>query len=77
MIEPLEIIQPPQDNPKVYYVDKYDDLCEKHFRIIKIVPLRRPIWKRIINIFLNLITVLVINYFYGFSEKIVKLIKYL
>ena len=76
MIEPLEIIQPPQDNPKVYYVDKYDDLCEKHFRIIKIVPLRRPIWKRIINIFLNLITVLVINYFYGFSEKIVKFMKY-
>ena len=29
MIEPLEIIQPEKiPLPKVYYVDKYDDLCE-------------------------------------------------
>ena len=76
MIEPLEIIQPVQDNAKVYYVDKYDELCEKHFRIKKIVPLKRPIWKIILNFFLNLITALVINYFYGFSEKIVKIMKY-
>jgi hypothetical protein len=51
MIEPLEIIQPVQDNAKVYYVDKYDELCEKHFRIKKIVPLKRPIWKIILNFF--------------------------
>ena len=76
MIEPLEIIQPPQLNPKVFYVDKYDDLCEKHFRIIKIVPLRRPLGKKILNIFLNIASLLIINYFYGFSDRFVKFMKY-
>ena len=46
MIESLEIIQPPKINPKVFYVDKYDDWCEKHFRIIKIVSLRRLLGKK-------------------------------
>ena len=75
-MEPLEIIQPPSNLSKVYYVDKYDDLCEPHFKIQKIVPLRRPIWKRILNIFLNLITLLTINYLYGFFNKLVKVMKY-
>ena len=53
MIEQLEIIQPVEQNPKVYYVDKYDDLCETHFKIEKIVPLKKTICKIILNIFLN------------------------
>ena len=81
MIEPLEIentkpIEPKEFLDKVYYVDKYDDLCEKHFKIQKIVPLRRPIWKRILNVFLNIITALIINYIYGFFNKLVKIMKY-
>ena len=76
MIEPFEITQPPKKEDKVYYVDKYDDLCEKHFKIQKIVPLMRPTWKKILNIFLNIITVLTINYLYGFFNKLVKVMKY-
>ena len=77
MIEPLEIIQPEKiPLPKVYYVDKYDDLCEKHFKIDKIVPLKRPTWKTVLNIILNICTVLTINYLYGFFNKLVKIMKY-
>jgi cation-transporting ATPase 13A3/4/5 len=77
MIEPLEIIQPEKiPLPKVYYVDKYDDLCEKHFKIDKIVPLKRPTWKTVLNIILNICTVLIINYLYGFFNKLVKIMKY-
>ena len=76
MIEPLEIMEAPVNQSKVYYVDKYDDLCEKHFRIQKIVPLKRPGWKKALNIFLNIITLLLINYLYGFFNKLVKVMKY-
>ena len=76
MIEPLEIMEAPVNKEKVYYVDKYDDLCEKHFRIQKIVPLRRPGWKILLNIILNFITLLLINYLYGFFNKLVKVMKY-
>ena len=76
MVEPLEIIQPEQNFAKIYYVDKYDDLCEHHFKIQKIVALRRPCWKKALNIFLNIITFLVINYLYGFFNKLVKVMKY-
>ena len=57
---------------KEYHVDKYDELCEEHFRIIKIVPLKKSIDKIILNIFLNIITIFTINYFYGFSDKFKK-----
>ena len=76
MIEPLEIMDAPANQSKVYYVDKYDDLCEKHFRIQKIVPLKRPGLKKALNIFLNIITLLLINYLYGFFNKLVKVMKY-
>ena len=77
MLEPLEIQNPPKKSfSKVYYVDKYDDLCEKHFRIKKIVPLKRPTWKKVLNIFLNIFTVMLINYLYGFFNRLVKVMKY-
>jgi cation-transporting ATPase 13A3/4/5 len=75
-MEPLEIIQPSQKYEKVYHVDKYDDLCEKHFKIEKIVPLKKTGAKICLNIFLNIITVTLINYLYGFFNKLVKVMKY-
>ena len=75
-MEPLEIIQPPQIFSKEYFVDKYDDLCEKHFKIQKIVPLKKTWPKIILNVFLNIITVFTINYLYGFFNKLVKVMKY-
>ena len=76
-MEPLDIIEPQiKDNFRYYYVDKYDDLCENHFKIKKIVPLRRPCWKKILHIFLNIITALTINYLYGFFNLLVKVMKF-
>ena len=75
-MEQLEISQPAEAYSKIYYVDKYDDLCEPHFKIQKIVPLKRPTWKKILNVFLNIITLLTINYLYGFFNKLVKVMKY-
>ena len=69
-------MQSPKNNLKVFYVDKYDDLCEKHFRIEKIVPLRKPCYKKALHIFLNIITAFIINYLYGFFNKLVKVMKY-
>ena len=75
MIEPLEIIQPEKiPLPKVYYVDKYDDLCEPHFKINKIVPLKRKGWKTFLNYVLYF--TIVIFYIYGFSPKFEKIMKY-
>ena len=75
-MEQMEIAEPVEVFSKVYYVDKYDDLCEPHFKIQKIVPLKRPTWKKVLNIFLNIITLLTINYLYGFFNKLVKVMKY-
>ena len=75
-MEPLEIILPEEKFIKEYFVDKYDDLCEQHFKIKKIVALKSPRWKKILNIFLNIITVLFINYIYGFFNRLVKVMKY-
>ena len=50
-MEQLEISQPVEVYSKEYYVDKYDDLCEPHFKIQKIVPLKRPTWKKVLNVF--------------------------
>ena len=77
LVEPLDIIEPEiADSFKYYFVDKYDDLCENHFKIQKIVPLKRPGWKKGLHIFLNIITALTINYLYGFFNKLVKVMKY-
>ena len=70
IIEPIKIIQ------NYYVVEKYDPLCEPHFRIKKIVALRKPLFKLYLDIFLNIITLGIINYFYGFSTKVVKFMRY-
>ena len=73
---PPEIIEPLKIIPNSYSVEKYDILCEPHFRIKKIVGLRKPVWKLIIDIFLNICTAGIINYFYGFSTKVIKVMRY-
>ena len=76
MIEEFSVEPPPNVFLTQYTVDKYDELCEPHFKIKKIVPLRRPMYKKVINIFLNIITLLTINYLYGFFNLLVKFMKY-
>ena len=76
MIVP-DIIEPPNiiiDN--CYYVDKYDVLCEPHFRIKKIVGLRKTIIKTIIDVILNICTAGIINYIYGFHAPMIKFMRY-
>ena len=81
---PLEIIEPEpvKENNKVtnitnsYYVEKYDVLCEPHFRIKKVVGLRKPTLKYVLDIILNIITVGFINYFYGFYTPVIKFMRY-
>ena len=75
-MDQFEIIQPTQQVKKEYFVDKYDDLCENHFKIQKIVPLKKSNGKICLNIFLNIITLGVINYLYGFFNRLVKIMKY-
>ena len=70
----LAVVEKEINISNVYYVDKYDELCEQHFKIEKIVPLRQPRWKYIMNICLNF--TIVIFYIYGFSRKIEKFMKY-
>ena len=74
MLEQLAVVEKEINISNVYYVDKYDELCEQHFKIEKIVPLRQPRWKYIMNICLNF--TIVIFYIYGFSRKIEKFMKY-
>ena len=76
-MESLDVLGPEILNSnKYYFVDKYDELCENHFKIQKIVPLRKPGWKKVLHIFLNIITVMLINYLYGFFNKLVKIMIY-
>ena len=75
-MEQFEITQPIRQLKKEYFVDKYDDLCENHFKIQKIVPLKKPIGKICLNFILNIITLGVINYLYGFFNRLVKIMKY-
>ena len=52
MIEPLvHFDNKDNNNKKEYSIDKYDDLFEEHFKIKKIVPLKQPQWKFILDIF--------------------------
>ena len=75
MIAP-DIIEPQKNISNGYSVEKYDDLCEPHFKIKKIVGLRKNILKIIIDVILNICTVGIINYFYGFYAPIIKFMRY-
>ena len=57
-----------------YTIGKYDDLCEDHFRIDKIIPIKRSSCKKFLNIAINIITIGLIQFLYGlypFLEKII------
>ena len=71
-----EIIEPENVQRNYYTVEKYDILCEPHFRIKKIVGLRKPFIKIFLDAILNLCTLGIINYFYGFSTLLVKFMRY-
>ena len=75
MLSP-DIIEPEKIKTDYYTVEKYDILCEPHFRIKKIVGLRKPLIKIIIDVILNICTVGVINYLYGFFAPLVKFMRY-
>ena len=74
MLEPLTIANKEKIISKIFYIDKYDELCEDHFKIEKIVPLKQPTWKFILDLFLSL--TLIKFYLYGFSNKLIKFMKY-
>ena len=74
MIEPLVHLENKDNDLKEYRIDKYDELCEEHFKIKKIVPLKQPQWKFILDIILSF--TLIKFYIYGFSDKLVKFMKY-
>ena len=59
-----------------YTVEKYDILCEPHFRIKKIVGLRKPMHKTILDVVLNICTLGIINYFYNFYLPVIKFMRY-
>ena len=63
-------------NLAFYTIGKYDELCEEHFRIEKIIPLRKTSCKYYTNIFLNVITVGLIQFLYGLFPIIEKKICY-
>ena len=66
-----------QDLPEgEYSIDKYDLLCEEHFKISKIVPLKKTPLKIFLNIILHIFTVGLIQFIYGMYPKIEKLFRY-
>ena len=75
MLSP-DIEEPLQVLINSYIVEKYDALCEPHFRIKKIVGLRRTKPKLALDIILNIITVGLINYVYGFYTPMIKVMRY-
>ena len=59
-----------------YTIGKYDELCEEHFRIEKIIPLKRTKEKTAYNIILNILTGFIIQFIYGIFPKLEKFICY-
>jgi hypothetical protein len=50
-MEKLEISRPVAVFSKVYFIEKYVGLCEPHFKIQKIIYLKRHTGKKVLNIF--------------------------
>ena len=59
-----------------YTIGKYDRLCEEHFKINKIVPIRKTCRKIALNIILNVMTIGIIQLIYGIFPKFKKMICY-
>ena len=57
-------------------VEEYDKKCEIHCRLQKLVPLKKPCGKKFLFVFLNIITVGIINLIISWFPKIVLYIKY-
>ena len=64
------------DDQKAYKVLKYSDNCEEHNQILYIVPLIKSTNKFILFIFLNIITIGLINLFIAWFPKMVLYIYY-
>ena len=61
---------------KYYTIGKYDDLCEEHFRIERIYPIKATTLKTILNIIINILTVGLIQFIYGLAPTFEKAIRY-
>ena len=59
-----------------YTVDKYDLLCEEHFKISKIIPLKKTPLKIFLNIIIHIFTACLIQFLYGMYPKIEKFFRY-
>jgi len=59
-----------------YTIGKYDQLCEDHFKIKKIVPIRKTFRKILLNIILNIFTGGIIQLIYGIFPNFKKLMCY-
>ena len=59
-----------------YLVDTYDLLCEEHFKITKIIPLKQTPLKIFFNIIIHILTVGLIQFVYGMYPKVEKLFRY-
>ena len=59
-----------------YSVDGYDPLCEEHFKISKIIPLKQTPLKIFLNVIIHIFTVGLIQFIYGMYPKVEKLFRY-
>ena len=73
-MESITINQNPQEGE--YLVDTYDLLCEEHFKITKIIPLKQTPLKIFFNIFIHILTAGLIQFVYGMYPKVEKLFRY-
>ena len=64
------------DRLPFYTIGKYDELCEEHFRIKKIIPIKLTFRKILLNISFNILTAGVIQLIYGIFPNFEKLICY-
>ena len=63
-------------NNKIYYINKYSNNSEKHTHIKKIIPLNITPFKRVLYIFLNIITCGIINLFMNWFPSLKIYLRY-
>lgn len=63
-------------NLPFYTVGKYDELCEEHFRIEKIIPIKSTCLNITLNIIVNILTLGLIQFIYGIFPILEKKIRY-
>ena len=59
-----------------YTIGKYDQLCEDHFKIKKIIPIKKTARKILLNIILNIFTAGIIQLIYGIFPNFKKIMCY-